>query len=357
MSLPRLLRLVLTTACLLLFVPSLPAASGPGNLNIVSIDVEGGAATLIVTPMGESVLIDSGWEREDGRDARRIEDAAHKAGVSRIDHLITTHWHMDHYGAVGQLAKQMPIGHFYDHGIPAQSLDDPANFPRLIAAYRAAGGDHSVTLKPGDEIRLRQEPGGRLPRITLRCLAANALVMGEGAQPGPDGCEKHPAKPVDTSDNANSIAVRLDYGEFRFFSGGDLTWNVEHRLACPANRVGPVSLYLTDHHGLNQSNNPALVRALWPRVVVMNCGAAKGGDLETTTTLRATPSVEAIYQVHRVVRYGSEGNVPAERIANMQPECRGVPVVVEVLPQSGSFQVRVGWGGAPHYFRSRPVER
>jgi glyoxylase-like metal-dependent hydrolase (beta-lactamase superfamily II) len=150
--------------------------SGGRHLKIVFIDVEGGAATLIVTPQRESVLIDTGWERPDGRDALRIQEAARAAGVRRINHLITTHWHMDHYGGVGRLAKLMPIDHFYDHGIPEQSLDDPANFPHLIAAYRAAGGDHSQTLKPGDEIPLRQDSTGRLPRLTLRCLAANGHV-------------------------------------------------------------------------------------------------------------------------------------------------------------------------------------
>ena len=135
----------------------------------------------------------------------------------------------------------------------------------------------------------------------------------------------------DTSDNANSLALRLDYGDFRFWAGGDLTWNIEHRLVCPVNRVGAVSLYLTDHHGLNQSNNPALVQALRPRVAVMNCGAVKGGDVETTATLRATPSIEAIYQSHRVHRYHDEGNAPAERIANAGA---GVPGMCRSWPRS-----------------------
>ena len=275
----RILRLLLVIA---LAVAPLMAARTPSmgadhrgtrGLKIVFIDVEGGAATLIVTPQQESVLIDTGWERADGRDALRIRDAARHAGVRRINHLITTHWHLDHYGGVGRLVKLMPIDHFYDHGIPEQSLDDPANFPRLIAAYRAAGGDHSQTLKPGDEVPLRQDPSGGLPRITLRCMAANGHVPDEEAHPPVDGCDAHPSHAKDTSDNANSLALRLDYGDFSYWAGGDLTWNIEHRLVCPLNRIGSVSLYLTDHHGLNQSNNPALVQVLHPRVAVMNCGA------------------------------------------------------------------------------------
>src|SRR5262249_35746859 len=151
----------------------------------------------------------------------------------------------------------------------------------------------------------------------------------------------------DSSDNANSLALRLDYGDFRFWAGGDLTWNVEHRLACPVNRVGAVSLYLTDHHGMNLSNNPALIQALKPRVAVMNCGAEKGGDIETTGALRSTPSVMAIYQSHRVTRYHDEGNAPPEQVANSDPECRGVPIVAEVAPDGRSFEMRVGWNGPP----------
>jgi competence protein ComEC len=261
---------------------------------------------------------------------------------------------MDHYGGVSQLAKLMPIGHFYDHGVPPRYGDDPQNFPRLIAAYRAAGGDHSRVLKPGDSIKLRQDPTRRLPRITLRCMAANGHVVDEAKHPATDGCPAHPAKPADPSDNARSLALRLDYGDFRFWAGGDLTWNVEHRLVCPTDRVGPVSLYLTDHHGLNQSNNPALVQALHPRVAVMNCGAVKGGDVETTAALRAVPGIEAIYQSHRVLRYQDEGNAPAERIANEKAECQGVPIVAEVEPDGKSFEMRVGWGSQPRRFEARP---
>src|SRR5207249_2693890 len=129
-------------------------------------------------------------------------------------------------------------------------------------AYRAAGGNHSETMKPGDEIPLRQDRSGSLPRITLRCMAANAHVIDEASHPAADGCDLHPAKEKDPSDNANSLAFRLEYGEFRFWAGGDLTWNIfwaggdltwniEHRLVCPVNRVGAVSLYLTNHHGMN----------------------------------------------------------------------------------------------------------
>jgi beta-lactamase superfamily II metal-dependent hydrolase len=353
MRFPRFLAIVLLGFSVLAAAPSRSATErADGQLKIAFIDVEGGAATLIVTPLGESVLIDTGWEREDGRDALRIREAAQALGARRIDHLITTHWHLDHYGGLAHLAKLMPVGRFYDRGIPEQLSDDPRNFPRLIAAYRDAGGQRSRPLQPGDTIPLRQPPSDRLPRLTLRCIASDGRVLGEGGQPAPDGCPAHPAKAPDNSDNARSIAVLLKYGDFSFWAGGDLTWNTEHRLACPINRVGAVSLYLTDHHGANSSNNPALVNALSPRVAVMNCGARKGGDRETTTTLRAVPGLRAIYQSHRAERFGADGNAPAEFVANRESACQGIPIVAEVDPDGKRFEVRVGWNGQPRRFVS-----
>src|SRR5262249_30198726 len=106
-----------------------PAA--PHGLDIYFIDAEGGAATLIVTPAGESVLIDCG--NPGPRDAERIyKVATEQAGLQAIDHLIITHWHLDHYGGVDRLAKLMPIHHYYDHGIPETLAEDAKNFPTLI---------------------------------------------------------------------------------------------------------------------------------------------------------------------------------------------------------------------------------
>src|SRR5437867_768136 len=81
------------------------------TLDIYFIDVEGGAATLIVTPAGEAVLIDAGWAGFDGRDAKRIQQAMQQAGMTAIDHLVATHYHVDHYGGIPELAALVPIKH------------------------------------------------------------------------------------------------------------------------------------------------------------------------------------------------------------------------------------------------------
>src|SRR5437763_1335355 len=99
---------------LLLFTAAvLPAAK---NLEIYSIDVEGGQATLFVSPSGESMLVDAGWGGFNKRDAGRVAAAAKSAGVKKIDYLVVTHYHTDHAGGVGQLAEKLPIVNFVDHG-------------------------------------------------------------------------------------------------------------------------------------------------------------------------------------------------------------------------------------------------
>src|SRR5207248_9468406 len=124
----------------LLLVPatfSSTAVAAPNRgLDIRFVDTEGGAATLIVTPAGESVLIDCG--NPGSRDADRIHQVATAAGLTAIDHLIITHWHLDHYGGVARLSSLLPIRQFYDHGIPAALAEDPMNFPLLIQAYKKA---------------------------------------------------------------------------------------------------------------------------------------------------------------------------------------------------------------------------
>src|SRR5499425_361342 len=145
------MRLLSLLSVLLFAFGASPLAAAPARgLDIHFIDTEGGAATMIVTPAGESVLIDCG--NPGTRDAERIAKTAEAIGLKAIDHMIITHWHLDHYGGVGRLSKLLPIHHYYDHGIPEKLEEDSKNFPVLIAAYKEATKGKSKTLKPGDAI-------------------------------------------------------------------------------------------------------------------------------------------------------------------------------------------------------------
>lgn len=308
------------------------------TLDIYFIDVEGGAATLIVTPLGESLLVDSGFP--DDRDARRIAHVARDiAGLRQIDHYLTTHWHRDHVGGIPLLVKLISVKRFYDHGLPTVPAADIT--PGQIELYRQAGGDKSVTLKSGDEISLRNNRS--LPPLALRVLASNAAVVGEepgAAQIKPCGSDFTPI-PEDKTDNANSIGVLLSFGGFQFFDGGDLTWNVEHKLVCPENLVGAVDVYQVDHHGVANSSNPALVRALQPRVAIIDNGPRKGAAASTFATLKNTPKIEAIYQLHRNVLTTEKENAPPDYVANDEAACQGEYIKLSVSANATSYTVSI----------------
>lgn len=326
------------------------AKDQPRGLDITFIDVEGGAATLIVTPLGESVLIDCG--NPGSRDAERIHRAAQHAGLKAIDHLIITHWHLDHYGSVERLARLIPIRHFYDRGIPQTLPEDPMNFPLLIQAYKAASQGKSRTLSPGDEIPLKQASGG--PTLRLLCLCAREEVIAEkpGAPANP-AARAHQPQPVDTSDNAKSLGFLLSYGGFRFLDLGDLTWNIEYKLVHPSDKIGPVDVYLSTHHGLEISNNPVVINTVRPRVAIFNNGARKGCHPSVTAALRRSPDIQAIYQLHRNLTVAAQENTEPDMIANPDEKCDGESIRLAVSPDGKSYTMTVGSGGKPRRYETR----
>jgi competence protein ComEC len=283
------------------------------KLEIEWVDVLGGAATLIVTPAGESILVDTGWPGLESRDAKRIKAALDRHGLTAIDHLIVTHYHTDHYGGVPQLAALVPIRKFYDHG-PMSELSEDRRFPEMYAAYRAAAKDATITLKPGSTIALKQVRG---PKLSLTVVAAHGEVLGGKDTPQNPACATATPQPDDTTDNRRSVAFVLRYGAFDFFDAGDLTGDVEVNLACPADRVGAVDLYQVTHHGQDNSNNPVLLATLKPTVAVMNNGPRKGGAPETFKRLQALPSLKALYAIHKNTATGPEVNATPENTANL----------------------------------------
>ena len=141
---------------------------------------------------------------------------------------------------------------------------------------------------------------------------------GRGATPANPACATAAAQPDDTTDNRRSVAFVLRYGSFDFYDAGDLTGDVEAKLACPVDRVGPVDLYQVTHHGQANSNNPVLLASLKPTVAVMNNGPRKGGAAETFQRLKALPSLKGLFAIHKNASTGPEVNAAPENIANLE---------------------------------------
>jgi beta-lactamase superfamily II metal-dependent hydrolase len=278
-------------------------------LQIRFVDVEGGQATLIVSPSGESLLVDTGYPGLNGRDADRIAAAVKDAGLSQIDYLVVTHYHSDHVGGVPALAARVPIRTFVDHGPTVEQGDQPAALYNTYLEARAKG--RHLLARPGDTLPIKG--------LDVRVVSAAGDLITKplpGAGQANPLCAAHTPKDPDPTENARSVGIVVSFGRFRLLDLGDLTWNKEHDLACPKNLLGTVSVYLTTHHGLNQSGAPALVHAVHPRVAIMNNGARKGGQPAAWRIVKDSPGLEDLWQVHYSVDGAADHNVPEPFIAN-----------------------------------------
>ncbi len=327
---------------------TLQAGAADGRLDVYWIDVEGGAATLLVTPAGESILIDAG--NPGHRDADRIfRVAVDEAGLRRIDHLVTTHYHRDHFGGAANLAEVLPIGTVHDNG----EFDGQREWPE--EPYKTFRAEARRVISPGDELPVKQRADAGT-KLFVRCLAARQQVIDSPqAADNQTHCAASLIKPEDLSDNANSVVLLVGWGAFRFFDAGDLTWNVEQRLVCPLDRVGRVDVYQVTHHGIDASSNSVLVETLAPAVAVFNNGPQKGCEPNVVATLRGLEREPAIYQVHRNLRDPAL-NAPDEYIANQMPseDCPGHFIHLAVAADASSYRVRVPATG---HERTFTVER
>ncbi len=348
-------RVVVATLAAVVALTLLSCAAQERTLQIWFIDVEGGQATLIVTPAGESMLIDAGYSPKnwrgavpkvpDGRDPARILAAIGDAGLTRLDYLLVTHFHPDHVGGVPEVAARIPVTTFIDYGAPA--TDDPSaqGWFRNYEPTRARG--RHLVVRPGDRIPMKG--------LDVDVLSADGELIAKplpGAGAPNATCATAEDQPDDGTENLNSISVLLRFGAFRFLDLGDLSGNTLTRLACPRDLVGPVSVYLIAHHGDYDTSVPALYSALRPRVAIMNNGALRGGDPEAFRVARSGPGLEDLWQLHWAEGLGAQNSAGAH-VANIDDGMTGYALRLSAA-EDGAFRIVNGRTGVGKSYPAPP---
>jgi beta-lactamase superfamily II metal-dependent hydrolase len=321
-------KLLLSLLFVLMSSPLLPAVK---NLEMYVIDTEGGKALLLISPSGQSLLVDAGFPGYNDRDAIRIEEAAKAAGIKKFDFLAVTHYDLDHVNNVPATVAKIPAVTFMDHGDAVAK--DPMT-TRAVAAYlEAASKAKRIILKPGDKIPI--EGLDALVVASAGNVVKSPVVKGGGSSN--TFCSSTPAKSPDSSENAQSVGLLYTFGKFRMLDLGDLTWNKELELMCPNNPIGAIDLFMVSHHGNDISNSPALIHALHPKVTVMNNGPRKMGMPEALKNIKASPGLQAAYQLHWSENAPAD-NPPDEFIANLRDSPDGKWIKISVEP-NGRFTV------------------
>jgi competence protein ComEC len=354
-------RLLLLVGVLLLALAG-PVNTQSKNLDIYWIDVEGGAATLIVAPSGESLLYDAGYAVDD-RDAKRIYAAAQQAGLKKIDSFVLSHYHGDHVGGLPALAKMIPIDRYFDHGDAVDEVDR-----ERLEIYKKVAGSKRTILKPGDVIPLKG--------VQAQVVASNtefiAKPINGGGGPNPmcaTAEQKAPAAP----ENGRMVGALFTFGKFRFIDLADLDWANEMALTCPVNKLGTVTIWQADRHGsLYGAGAPAFLGAIKPQVIVVNNGPRKGlGQIDQNARSIKNPGVqnpppsysyekmaklagvEDIWQGHLSL-LDPEHNTAKNLIANFEEtaECKGNWIKASVAPD-GKFTITNGRTGFSKTYTSR----
>jgi len=323
-----------------------PSFAGPA-LRFCFIDVAWGNATLILTPSGQTMLIDTG----DRETAGNVIDVLQRAGVKQIDYLLITHYHSDHNGAVPMLAAEFPIQTIVDHGanVEFEKTDDwwkqrRNDFEPGLA--KQTDDEHRAYLKVCEQHRhLVVKAGDRVPLagVEVQVLTAGYNLItqplkGAGA-PNPF-CANAELRPEDDTEDGQSIGLLMSYGKFRLVFLGDLTWDAEQRLFCPQNRVGAADVYLITHHAQSFDRSfsdfywglsccpPAEVCALRPRVAILSMGKDghpldAGANPAALNVVQKSPGLEDIWQTNYFTGGGEKGhNAPEQFCANLGQNSR-----------------------------------
>lgn len=316
---------------LVTFLP-FAAVSAADTWEIAVVDTEGGKAIVMLTPDGESMLVDAGFPGSNDRDTKRIVAAAEELKIKQFDYILVTHYDGDHVANIASVDARIPARVFLDRG-PLQTDGNQGGIQRNMKSYLACIGDRKrVTLKAGDELPLK---GLKITVLTASGEVIKKPLPGAGKPNQFADSTKPDIGPQD--ENANCIGLLYEFGKFRMADFADLLQTQEFALMTPDNRVGTVDLFMVSHHGSLRSNNQVLVHALHPKVAIMNNGARKGGDPVTFDTLKASPGLLDLWQLHTSVS-AKDKNAPADFIANTQEACEGKAIEVSVQ-RDGTFTV------------------
>ena len=325
---------VLLCILLLCVLSNASAAADHSKLRIYFVDVEGGQATLFVTPANQSLLIDTGWPDNNGRDADRIVAAAKEAGISKIDYVLVTHFHTDHGGGIPQLTTRIPVGTFIDHG-PNRETTDAATVD-VWQAYQkvlASGKFEHLVAKPGDTLPIQG--------MQVTVISSDGELISKplpGAGQANANCKNAEQYPADQTENMRSLGTLITFGKLRILDLGDLTRDQEMKLMCPINKLGKIDIYIVSHHGWAQSSSPALVYGIQPRVAIMDNGAKKGGTPSVWDIISKSPHLEDFWQLHYSEEGGAAHNVAQKFIANPEGPDGGNYLRLIARPD-GSFEI------------------
>ena len=308
------------------------------GLRIFVVDVEGGGATLVVAPSGQSMLIDSGSPGPAAeRDSTRIADAMKAAGLTKINYLFTTHYDTDHVGGAPAANAVAHFDRFFDHGEMDPKWEQNRGIEERYSAYLAIATGKRTIVKPGDTIPF---DGAR-----VHVVASQGTVLGAPVNHGGQAnqyCKGAEPKEPNTTENSQTAGVLISYRGFTFLDVGDLTWDKEMALACPVNKLGHVSLLLATHHGFfnDQSGAPALIWGIQPQVVIANNGPRKGMAAPAYDRIQRVRGLEGLWQSHLALASDKEHNTNDELIANLEPsnECKGHAIRVDVR-SNGTYTV------------------
>ena len=313
------------------------AAPGPASkaLQVYVIDTEGGKATLYVAPGGQTVLVDSG--NPGGRDTDRIRAALSDAGATKIDYLVSTHYHVDHVGGLQELAGRVAIGTFVDHGAtvegPVTALREQV--PGFQAAYAALHDNAKhLVVKAGD----------RLPVAGLdwRIVSSAGEVL---KTPLPGAGRPNPAcagftNAIDAAtwrdpEDGQSIGSLVTLGHFRMIDLADLLWDKAVAMMCPNDTIGAVDVYLVTGHGADVCSADPLVHTLHPRAAVMYNGTRKGGGVTAMRGVWRSPGLEDFWQLHWSYNGGLELNSSGLFIANVD-DAATIAGILTAPPRGGA---------------------